>query len=180
MVSLITTFNLISEQYQNKSWQLNFNFLETNVVNIIFLAGSLIYVLKKFLGAALIKRQEKVLLTIQEAENQLYQAKNRLTESEKQLTQSKTVIKQIQQEAITTAKRVRASILEQGKLDIQRLTNTSKSSIKIIEKQIRKQIQQQITSLAIKQVIIKLKEQMSTEMQLNLISQNISQLGDKL
>lgn len=180
MVSLTTTFDLISEQYLDKSWQLNFNFLETNVINIVLLAGSLIYVLKKFLGAALIKRQEKVLLTIQEAENQLYQAKNRLAESEKQLTQSKTIIKQIQQEAVITAKRVRESILEQGKLDIQRLTNASKSSIKTIEQLIRKQIQQQITSLAIKQVTIKLKEQMSTEMQLHLISQNISQLGDKL
>ena len=180
MVPLIAIFNLISEQYHDKNWEFNFDLLETNVINIVLLVGSLTYVLKKFLGATLIKRQEKVLLTIQEAENQLYQAKNRLTEAEKQLIQSKTIMKQIQLEAVITAKRVRESILEQGKLDIQRLTNASKLSIKTIEKQIRKQIQQQITSLAMTQVSIKLKEQMSTEMQLHLINQNISQLGDKL
>lgn len=180
MTAIITTFNLISQQYYNKSWQLNSHFLETNVINIVLLVGSLSYVLNKFLGAALMKRQEKVLLTIQEAENQLYQAKNRLIESEKQLTQSKTIIKQIQQEAVTTAKRVRESILKQGTLDIQRLTNASKLSIQTIEKQIKKQIQQQITSLAITRVRIKLKEQISSKMQLHLINQNISQLGDKL
>eukprot|EP00171_Calliarthron_tuberculosum_P023902 IDg23902t1 len=76
----------------------------------------------QFLGATLNNRQQKVLTAIQESEERLQKANIRLIESEKQFKQTKMVIKQIEQEAIITAEKVRNSILAQGKLDIERLT----------------------------------------------------------
>lgn len=178
MIPLIQTF--ISVQGVNHGWRLNPDFLETNIINILFLVGGLIYVLRQFLGQALSKRQEKVLATIQEAEDQLQQAKNRLYESEKQLYQSEIIIEQIQKEAVITAQKIRQSILGQGKLDVQRLTNAGKASIVATENKIRKQIQEQITTLAIKRVFTKLNQEINSHMRTTLIDKSIAQLGDKL
>lgn len=171
---------LISVHDINHGWKLNSNFLEANVINILLLLVGLIYVLRQFLGEALSKRQEKVLATIQEAEDQLEQARNRLSESKKQLYQSQIIISQIKKEATLTAQKVRQSILEQGKLDVQRLTDTGNLSITATENQIRKQIQEQIITLAIKHVFTKLKKEITSDMRTKLIDKSITQLGSKL
>nr|YP_009332718.1 ATP synthase CF0 B subunit [Membranoptera weeksiae]AHZ94732.1 ATP synthase CF0 B subunit [Membranoptera weeksiae] len=171
--------NLISEKYLNNSISFNSNFLESNVLNIVLLLSGLIYVLKQFLGSILSLRQEKVLFAINESEERLKQANVRLGEAEKQLVQTQIIINQIIKEAQITAEKVRQSILEQGKFDIERLTVSSKASIKYAENQVKQQIQQQIISLAIKKVTKKLKTQMTSAMQVKIIDNNIMQLkGD--
>ena len=75
---------------------------------------------------------------IQEAEERLQQANARLLESEKQLAEAQNVIGQIKKEAENTARTVKETILAQGKLDIERLTNNGKSSIEKAELQIKK------------------------------------------
>lgn len=159
---------------------LNTNFLEANVVNIVLLLSGLVYLLKQFLGALLITRRQKVLTAIQESEDRLQKANIRLAESEKQFKQTEMVIKQIEQEAVLTAAKVRQSILDQGKLDIERFAEAGKTSIDIAERQVRDQIQQQITYLAIRQVRLDFKNQMTAIMQSKIIDENIMQLGDKL
>lgn len=176
----IELFNIFSVDREFKSFSLNGDFLEANVVNILVLFFSLAYVLKQFLGALLSARQRKVLAAIQESEERLQKADIRLRESEKQFRQTETVIRQIEQEAVLTAARVRQSILDQGKLDIERLTETGKASIAIAERKVRDQIQQQITHLAIRQVALDFKQQITPTMQSKIIDENIMQLGDRL
>jgi F-type H+-transporting ATPase subunit b len=158
----------------------NTNFLEANVINIIILASGVVYLGRNFLTSALELRQQKISETIQEAEDRLKQATLRLTESEKQMAQAKVVIEQIKKEAENTARKVKETILAQGKLDIERLTNTGKSSIEKAEIQIKKQIQQHITSLALTRVNSQLKEYMTPNLQSKLIDSNISQLGGQI
>ncbi len=174
------TFEIISQSLLYTGIQFNSNFLEANVINIFLLLSGLIYVLKKFLGSILTDRQNKVLLAINESEERLKQANIRLNEAEKQLAQTQIIIEQIINEAEATAKKVRESILEQGKLDIEKLTNSSKTSVKFAENQVRLQIQHQITALAIKKVTVDLKSQMNSAMQSKLIDQGIMQLEGKI
>lgn len=173
-------FEVISEDKLNAGFGFNFDFLEANALNILLLLFGLIYLLKKFLGSILSERQQKVLLAIQESEKRLEQANIRLKEAEKQFTQTQMIMSQIIEEAEMTAKRVRQSILEQGKSDIKKLTFSSKASIKSAENQVRLQIQQQITALAISKVTNVLKNQMTPTMQIQIIDNNISQLKDKI
>lgn len=172
-------FSIITE-HNEKVFGFNGNFLEANVINIFLLLSGLIYVLKKFLGSSLALRQEKVLLAIQESEERLQQANIRLAESEKQLAQTQMIIDEIKQEAEITAQKVRESILAQGKLDIERLTAAGKISIATAEKQVRQQIQQQITTLAIRRVSSQLQSEIDFNMQTKIIENNILQLGGKL
>ena len=180
MNDYIILCNLLCVNHESAGLSWNTNFLETNVINIALLFLGLVYVLKQFLGALLNTRQQKVLTAIQEAEDRLQKAQERLNESEKQFRQTEIVIKQIEQEAIITAAKVRQSILDQGKLDIERLIETGKINISIAERKVREQIQQQITHLALRQVSSDLKKQMTLEIQSQIIDENIIHLGDRL
>lgn len=172
-------FYLLNQEYLGLDISFNANFLEANLLNILLLLSGLIYVLKQFLGSILSLRQEKVLLAINESEERLSQAKLRLNEAEKQLDQAQIIIDQILNEAEFTAKKVRQSILEQGKLDIERLNFSSKANIRYAENQVKQQIKQQITSLAIDKVRVKLQNQITSAMQVEIIDKNIMQLqGD--
>nr|YP_009312881.1 ATP synthase CF0 subunit I [Helminthora furcellata]SCW21135.1 ATP synthase CF0 subunit I [Helminthora furcellata]SCW23995.1 ATP synthase CF0 subunit I [Helminthora furcellata] len=171
---------IFSQLAHHEGFGFNTDFLEANVINIGLLLSGLIYILKNFLGSTLVNRQGKVLLAIQESEQRLKQANERLVEAERQLAQTQIVIKQIQQEAEKTAQKVRNSILDQGKIDIEKLTAAGKNSIANAEQQIKKQIQQQIAALAVHKVTMELEEQLSDNVQLSIIDNNISKLGSTL
>ena len=173
-------FEMISQNLLYSKISFNSNFLEANVINIFLLLTGLIYVLKKFLGSVLNERQNKVLFAIRESEERLEQANARLDQAEKQLAQTQIIINQIISEAETTAKKVRESILEQGKSDIEKLTKSSKASVKSADNQVRLQIQRQITALAIKKVSNELKNQMNSIAQAKIIDQSIIQLEGKI
>nr|YP_009497951.1 AtpF [Gracilaria changii]ART65215.1 AtpF [Gracilaria changii] len=182
MENFMQVINIIANSGVNLNEGISFNtdFLEANVINILLLLSGLIYVLKEFLGSILINRQEKVLIAIQESEERLQQANLRLSESEKQLAQTQMVITQIINEAELTAQKVRQSILDQGKADVNKLISASKASIATAEIQIKQQIQLQITSLAIQRVTMQLQNQITPALQAKIIDNNISQLGGNL
>jgi len=176
----MNVLQIISQERISDVVRFNSNFLEANVINILLLLFGLIYVLKKFLGSILSERQSKVLFAIQESEERLQQANIRLNEAEKQLAQTQIIIAQIIEEAESTSKKVRQSILEQGKLDIDKLTISSKASVKFAETQVRLQIQQQIIALALKKVSMQLQNNMTPVSHNQIIDQNIMQLKGKI
>lgn len=173
-------FQIISQELVSSGVSFNSNLLEANVLNILLLLSGLIYVLRKFLGSVLDDRQNKVLFAIRESEERLKQANVRLNEAEKQLAQTQIIINEIINEAEITAKKVRESILEQGKLDIDKLTQSSKASVKFAENTVKLQIQQQITVLALQKVEKQLKSQINAVMQDKIIDQSILQLEGKI
>jgi len=179
-MEIMSDFLFIAELSSGKGFGLNPNFLESNVINIAILLSGVVYLGRNFLTSALESRQQKVAEAIQESEERLQQANTRLIEAEKQLTESQIVIDQIKKEAESTARKVKETILAQGKLDIERLTNNGKSSIEKAEVQIKKQIQQHISSLALERVSGQLKTYLKPNLQSKLIDTNISQLGGQI
>jgi F-type H+-transporting ATPase subunit b len=179
-MDIMSDFLFIAELSSGKGFGFNPNFLEANVINIAILLSGVVYLGRNFLTSALESRQQKVAEAIQESEERLQQASARLVEAEKQLTESQIVIDQIKKEAESTARKVKETILAQGKLDIERLTNNGKSSIEKAEVQIKKQIQQHISNLALQRVSVELKSYLKPNLQAKLIDTNISQLGGQL
>nr|ARO90912.1 ATP synthase CF0 subunit B [Corynoplastis japonica] len=174
-MELMQVFANIADHSQAKGFGINSLFFistlhlaETNIVNISILVALIIYYGKQFLLPTLYQsRQQKVLVAIQEAEDKLQKASIRLNESEKQLAQTQLVIEQckIKQEAEKTALKVKQLIIEQGKN---------------AEQQIRRQIQQQISTLAIKRVTLDLKNKVNDKIQSQIIDDNIAKLGGSL
>jgi len=170
----------LAELSSGKGFGFNSNFLEANVLNIALLLSVVVYLGRNFLTSALELRQQKVTEAIQEAEERLQQANARLLDSEKQLTEAQSVIEKIKKAAETTARTVKETILAQGKVDIERLTNNGKNSIEQAEMQIKKQIQQRITDLAMERVSTQLQDYMTPSLQSKVVDNNIAQLGGQL
>nr|YP_010337885.1 ATP synthase CFO B subunit subunit I [Timspurckia oligopyrenoides]UNJ17470.1 ATP synthase CFO B subunit subunit I [Timspurckia oligopyrenoides] len=162
------------------TFAVNTDILETNIINIGILLSAIVYFGKQSLSSILGARQERVFLALQEAETKLDQASTRLAEAEKQLQQTQIVINRIKQEAEITASKIKESILAQGKIDVTRLANASKANILSAEIGIRRQIQQQITKLALQRVATNLKDQINADVQSSIMDQSISELGGKL
>jgi len=81
---------LISEHTSKSGFGINTNIFEINAINIGILLGIVIYVGKPFLTSTLQARQDKVLASIQEAEEKLQQSSIRLSEAQKQLEQTQS------------------------------------------------------------------------------------------
>jgi F-type H+-transporting ATPase subunit b len=156
----------------------NPDIFETNVINITILLGGIFYLGSNALSESLSERQEKIMGSIQEAEERLKEADARLAESEKQLEQAQLVIDSIKTDAETTARNVKSGILTDGKNEIERLTSTAKSQIGTIEAKVRKQISEYVVTLALKRVTLQLEGKLNSKLQQQILDRNISKLGD--
>lgn len=172
------TLNSFSNTLSDLSIGFNPDIFETNVINITILLGGIIYLGSNALSASLVERQQKILGAIQEAEERLQQSVARLAESEKQLEQSQIVIESIKTDAEKTAMQVKSSILNEGKLEIERLTAAAKSQIITIEAKVRKQISDYVVTLALKRVTLQLEDKIDSNLQEQIINRNISKLSD--
>jgi F-type H+-transporting ATPase subunit b len=173
MNNLYNVFIKISEG----SFGINTDVFDTNIINLVIFVGFVFVVLSKSLTETLKTRQEKVISSIQEAEDRLKQAQNRLTEAEKQLDQIGMIVESIKTEAETAGSKLKTSILTQGKEDIDRLTTNAKLTIANTEIQVKRQILQQVTALVIQRVSVQFKELLTFDMQTRIIDRNIAELG---
>jgi F-type H+-transporting ATPase subunit b len=172
------TLNGFSNHISDLPISFNSDILETNLINITLLVGGVVYLLNDVLTASLTERQQKILGAIQESDERLQEAVARLDESEKQLTQAQIVIDSIKADAETTAKQVKAAILNDGKSEIERLTSAAKSQITTVEAKIRKQITDYVVALALQRVTAQLEGKLNSNVQQQIIDRNISKLGD--
>ena len=170
---------LASEEL-TKGFGINTDILDTNVINLAILLSLLVYVGKQAVSSLLSNRQQKVVNSIQEAEERQQQANLRLSEAQKQLAQTQIIILEIKKEAESTALQVRESTFTQGKLDIERLVAAGKASILSAEIQVKKKLLQQVANLALERVLKQLKAEITPAIQSKIIDDNIASLGGRI
>jgi F-type H+-transporting ATPase subunit b len=173
MNNLYNIFSGISEG----SWGINTNIFETNIINLSVFVAAVFTLLSKSLSEILNNRQQKVVSSIQEAEDRLQRSKVRLGEARKQLDQINEIVDGIKTEALTAGATLQTNILIQGTEEIERLSENAKLTIKNTEVQVKRQILQQITSLTIQRARAQFKELLSYEMQEAIIDKGIADLG---
>jgi F-type H+-transporting ATPase subunit b len=170
-------FTLIA---QNETIHLNFDVLESGVINIVILFGVLVYLGRDFLGSSLEQRQQEIIQAVQDAEDKLNEANIRLNEAEKQLKQAQVIISEIRKETINTKK----SLLKSDSTDInQELSirfNRALTTLRSREQQVFTEIKQQIIRLALKKVLLKVQSKLGSTKKSQLIDSNIAQLGGNL
>lgn len=172
------TLTSFSTQISGVEVSLNTDIFETNVINIALLLGGVIYLLSGALGEALSERQKKILGAIQESEERLQEADTRFNESETQLAQAQMVMDSIKSDSENTAKQVKDAVLNDGKVEIERLTSSAKSQITTIEAKVRKQISDYVVALALKRITLQLEGKLNSDLQQQIIDRNISKLGN--
>jgi F-type H+-transporting ATPase subunit b len=171
--------NIIDEVFISISeggFGINTDILDTNVINIIILVAGLFVLIKNNLGESLSVRQQKIIGSIQEAEDRLDQAKTRLSEAQKQLSTISATTDTISADAQNTANQLKSAIINQGKEEIQRLTDNATVTMAIAEAQVKQQLLQQIATLTIKRVSIQLREVLNPEIQSQIIDKGIADI----
>jgi F-type H+-transporting ATPase subunit b len=148
-------FTLLAEA---EGISLNFDILETGLLNILALLAILIYTGKDFLGSLLEERKSTIVKSVQDAEDRLNEAEKRLNEAEKQLSQANLVISEIKNETIATKKILLESDAFEAKKDLKIRFERALAAFRSKERQIFLEIKQQIISLVLKRTVIRAQE----------------------
>jgi F-type H+-transporting ATPase subunit b len=147
----------------NGSFGINTDILETNAINIVILVIGLVIFVGKTLREGLAQRQTEIINSVEDSEKRLNDATNRLAEAKKQLSQARVIIDEIKKETKAT----KISLLEndyvQAKKELSRRFNVAATTLKNRERLILSEIKQNISLLALKQVVSTIEKQAGTE-----------------
>lgn len=167
---------------QEEGISLNFDILETGLLNILALIGILIYTGRDFLGSLLEERKTTIVQNVQDAEDRLNEAQKRFNEAQKQLDQANLVISEIKNETISTKKLLLESDVYATKKDLKIRFERALATFKSKERQIFLEIKQQIVSLVLKRTVIRAQEAFGPKDRATaLINETINKLeGDLL
>lgn len=141
------------------SFGINTNILETNLINQLILGTGLFFLLRDFLGDSLNQRQSEIITNVENSEKRLNEATLRLAEAKKQLAQAKLIIEDIKKESRLTQLNLLNDDYSQTKTELMRKFSSALASLQTRERLILAEIKQQISLLAIEQVVAKLKTQ---------------------
>ncbi|MFM7530427.1 MAG: F0F1 ATP synthase subunit B, partial [Nodosilinea sp.] len=156
---------------------LNFDILETNLINLIIIIGVLIYFGGKFLGKTLSTRRDAIAVAITEAEQRKQEAVKALAEQQQKLAQAQAEAKQILVEAETMAQRSRQEILAQAQADVERLRATAAQDLSSQETRVMRELQQRVAALAIARTESELPQRLNDEVQRRLVDASITMLS---
>ena len=134
-------FTLLAEE---EGIGLNFDILETGLLNILALLAILIYTGRDFLGSILEERKTTIVKSVQDAENRLNEAQKRLSQAQKQLNQANLVIGEIKNETIATKKILLESDAYEAKKDLKIRFERALNAFRSKERQIFLEIKQPI------------------------------------
>jgi len=159
---------------------LNFDILETGVINIALLLAILFVVGKDFLGSQLEERQEIIIRGVQDAEEKFNEASARLAEAQKQLMQSQVIISEIKKETAITKKALLKSDALKASQDLGVRFGRALATLSYREQQVFSEIKEQLIALALKNVLSSIKDDLNPKKQSELITTNINKLGGQL
>lgn len=157
---------------------LNFNILESNVINLVIIWGVLYYFGSKFLGNTLSSRRATIEEAIQDAERRQREAAKALDEQNQKLAQAQSKAKEIIETAKQNASNVRDEILAQAKADVERMKAAADQDVSYQQERVMRELRQRIAELAIARAENELPSRLSLEVQTSLVDKSIALLGD--
>ncbi|MGG6297373.1 F0F1 ATP synthase subunit B [Leptolyngbya sp. AN02str] len=158
---------------------LNFDILETNVINLIIIIGVLIYFGRGFLGKTLSERRSQIEVALKDAEERKKQAASALAEEQQKLAQAKSEADRIRAAAEESAVNVRNSVLAQAEEDIARMRDSAAQDITTQQERVIRELRQRIAELAVSRAEDQLKAQLNEGAQQQLIDRSIATLGGR-
>lgn len=157
---------------------LNFDILETNLINLSIVIAILIYFGRGFLSKALGGRAAAIENAIKEAEARKQKASAALAEQQQKLAQAQEEAARIRSSAVEAAEKSRASILAKAEQDIQRMRETAAQDLNTEQERIINELRQRIAALALQKAEGELPSRLSDESQQRLVDRSIALLGE--
>ena len=172
----MTSLWLIATEESN--FGLNFNILETNLINLLIIWGVLFYFGSKFLGNTLSSRRSSIEESIQDAERRQKEALAALEEQNKNLAQAQVTAKEILDNAALNAAKLRDSLLAETQADIAKMQAAAVQDVSFQQEKVVRELRQRIADLAIARAEAELPNRLNPDLQTALIDKSIALLGD--
>lgn len=165
------------ENVEGSGFGLNFDLLETNLINLIIIIGLLIFFGRKTLGETLASRKAQIQSSIQEAEARKKKAAAQLAEQQQKIAQAKAEAERLIKDAHERAEAAKASILAQADKDIERLKSDAQRDLSSQQERILAELRQRVAELSLERVEARLKSELDESAQQRLLERSVSMLG---
>lgn len=155
---------------------LNFDILETNLINLAIIWGVLFYFGSKFLGSTLSERRATIQEAIQDAERRQREAKQALEQQKDNLAQAQSKAKDIVSSAKENATKASDEILTQAKVDVEKMRAAADQDVAFQQEKVMRELRQRISQLALERAESELPSRLTPEIQTALIDKSIALL----
>ena len=156
---------------------LNFDILETNLINLAIVIGVLIYFGSKFLGNTLSSRRSAIEDLIQDAERRKSEAAVALAGQQQKLAQAQETAQEILANAETSANRAKAEIMAQAKIDVERMQANAAQDLGSQQDRVLREIRQQIVAMAMERAEAGVQNRLNDDIQRQLVDASIASLA---
>lgn len=172
-----TLFLLATEASHEGGFGLNFDILDTNLINLGILIGVLLYFGPSVLGKILTDRRTNIEQAITEAEQRQKEAAGALAEQQQKLTQAQTEAERIKANAEERAKAVKESILAQAAGDVEKMKSAASQELDSERDRVAAGLRSLVASMALERVESQLQDRLDDNAQQKLIDRSLGLLG---
>ncbi len=166
-----------TEAAEEGGFGINFDILETNIINLAIVIAILVYFGRGFLGKVLTERRSNIETEIKEAEQRKQQAAAALADEQQKLAQAQQEAARIRSQAEERATAARKAILDQSEKDIQRLRESVSADVNTERDRAIAELRQQIATLALRKAEADLPSRLNDDVQRNIVDRSIAMIG---
>ena len=161
------------------SFGFNFDLIETNIINLAVVIAVVLYLGSDVLKSILQERKQRILSTIQSADERYLEAQQKLEQAKQKVQSAKTKAVEIRQQGNTAATQATKTLFERTEEEIRRLEETKQASLRFEEEKALSQVRDQVIQLSVERAFTQLRTKMRNDnsVQKRLIDLNISLLG---
>jgi len=172
-----TVLLLATEASHEGGFGLNFNILETNLINLAIVIWILYYFGSKVLGETLTRRSSEIASTIKEVEARQKEAAAALADQQQKLAAAQAEAEKIKKEAEKRAESAKQEILAKSSQEIERLREEAVQDLNLERERAIAQLRRQVVEMALSRAESRLKESVDAEAQKQLIDRSIAMVG---
>jgi len=157
---------------------LNFNLLETNLINIAIVVGVLFYFGRGLLGQLLGDRRAKIEADLTAAEARAQEANVALEAAQQKLAEAQAEVERLRAEAVTNAQNAKEKILAANVAEVERIKAAAVQDLDAERDRAIAEIKERISRLAIEQVEAQLQQKLAdASVQQQLADRALAQIG---
>jgi len=161
----------------SEGFGLNFDVIETNILNLLVVLGVVIYLGGDVLRSLLNERKQKIFNTLKTANERFVEAEQKLAEAKQKIQIAQAKALEIREQGKVTAKQTTNSFAQRTLEEIQRLEEGKQAILRFEEEKAMGQVRQQVIRLSLARALQLLQTKIDTSVQRRLIDANINALG---
>ncbi|MEB3209963.1 MAG: F0F1 ATP synthase subunit B [Leptolyngbyaceae bacterium] len=176
-MGLLLLLAVEASSLEEEGFGLNFDLLDTNLINLVIIIGVLIVFGRKFLGETLSSRKATIESEIKAAEERKQKAASELASQQQKLAQAQAEAEAMIKDAHARAEAARTSILEQADRDIERLQTEAQKDVSSQQDRVAAELRQYVAERALAAAESQCRAELNEDSQQQLINRSIAMLG---